>query len=388
MFGDRPIPTLYQQGSSRTGFHYIAHGTSTTEVASMLAMQFGHPVSDKTGLTGKYDFDLTYYQTKTSDRKDEETNPWQPLETAIQDQLGLKLASSHGPVQVLVIDHVEKPSTVDGAEVPQPPAPPQAPAVARLINSSTRIGAPPPPHINFSVVSFKPCTGYGSNKADQPQDGDYIAYHCQPVLRVIYFAYLGATDFNFNLTGFPDWVQTDLYEFEAKVAPEDIATWQKMGLNSRRVVMRQVLAEELKLSLHIDKTPKPVYVLSVAKHGPKLKAYTEGEEQKLSNGRVLKGNDMTWMGQVGYFQAYSMGNLVESLSAHLDRQVLDHTGLTGSYDFSFPLPYGSGTAAGAELSDDVASPKAGLSALGLKLEEGKAEVDQLVVDHIERPPTN
>jgi uncharacterized protein (TIGR03435 family) len=219
-------------------------------------------------------------------------------------------------------------------------------------------------------------------------DGDYIAYHCQPVFRVIYFAFTGATDFNFNLTGFPDWVQTDSYDFQAKVAPEDIATWQKMSLNTRRVVMRQVLADELKLSFHIDKTPKPVYILSVAKNGPKLKAYTDGEEQKLPNGRVLKGNDMTWIGQVGYFQNASMGNLVESLSAHLDRQVLDHTGLTGSYDFSLPLPYGPGSTAGAELSDDVASPKEGLSALGLKLEAGKAEVDGLVVDHIDRPPEN
>lgn len=109
-FGDRPIPTLYQQGDSRYGFHYIAHGATTDEIASMLAMQMGRPVSDKTGLSGKYDFDLKYYQTKTSDRKDDEANPWAPLETAIQDQLGLKLAASHGPVRFLVIDHIEKPS--------------------------------------------------------------------------------------------------------------------------------------------------------------------------------------------------------------------------------------------------------------------------------------
>jgi uncharacterized protein (TIGR03435 family) len=108
-WGDHPIPPLYQQGDSRYGFHYIAHGATTDEIAKMLAMQFGSPVSDKTGLTGKYDFDLKYYQTKASDRKDDETNPWPPLETAIQDQLGLKLAASHGPVEYLVIDHVEKP---------------------------------------------------------------------------------------------------------------------------------------------------------------------------------------------------------------------------------------------------------------------------------------
>jgi uncharacterized protein (TIGR03435 family) len=268
------------------------------------------------------------------------------------------------------------------------PEQPKAPAAAPPQISETRIGAPPPPHIDFSVVSFKRCSNRGSNRVDLPLDSDFVAYHCQPIFRLIYFAYGGATDFNFNLSGYQSWVETDLYDFQAKVAPEDIPIWQKMGLNTRRVVVRQLLADELKLSIHVDKTPKPVYVLSVAKGGPKLKPYTDGEEQKLPSGQVLKGKDMTWLGPVGYFQGASMAALVESLSAHLDRQVLDHTGLTGSYDFSFPLPYGTGTPAGADLGADVGSPIEGLSALGLKLGPGKAEVDGLVVDHIDRPPEN
>jgi uncharacterized protein (TIGR03435 family) len=109
-FGDRPIPPLYQQGDSRRGFEYTAHGATIANIAQMLSGQFGRPVADKTGLTGKYYFNLKYYQVLESQRKDDETNPWLPLETAIQDQLGLKLKPSHGPVQTLIIDHVEKPS--------------------------------------------------------------------------------------------------------------------------------------------------------------------------------------------------------------------------------------------------------------------------------------
>jgi len=108
-WGDR-LPPLHQQGSSMRGFEYIAHGATSADIAKMLTGQFGRPVADKTGLTGKYDFDLKTYQTRSSDRKEDETNPWPPLETAIQDQLGLKLVVSHGPVQTLVIDHIEKPS--------------------------------------------------------------------------------------------------------------------------------------------------------------------------------------------------------------------------------------------------------------------------------------
>lgn len=109
-FGTRAIPPLYQHGSSMHGFEYTAHGATTEDIAKMLTGQFGHSVTDKTGLTGKYDFDLKTYQTRVSDRKDDESNPWPPLETAIQDQLGLKLVTSHGPVQVLVIDHIELPT--------------------------------------------------------------------------------------------------------------------------------------------------------------------------------------------------------------------------------------------------------------------------------------
>ncbi len=115
----------------------------------------------------------------------------------------------------------------------------------------------PPPQIHFDVVSFKRCAGGGSDKVDLPTDGDYIAYHCQPVFRIIYFAYTGATAIDFNLSGYPSWVETDLYDFEAMVAAEDMAAWQKMDLNARRAAVRGLLAEELKLKIHVDTTPKP-----------------------------------------------------------------------------------------------------------------------------------
>lgn len=66
------------------------------------------PVIDKTGLTGKYDFQLQW-----TAKEGAETGPeanWPSLFTAIQEQLGLKLESGKGPVPVLVIDHVEMPS--------------------------------------------------------------------------------------------------------------------------------------------------------------------------------------------------------------------------------------------------------------------------------------
>ena len=65
-----------------------------------LAAITGRSVVDKTGLTGLFDADLTW--------SDGDEGP--SLYTAMQDQLGLKLETHRGPIDVLVIDHVERPT--------------------------------------------------------------------------------------------------------------------------------------------------------------------------------------------------------------------------------------------------------------------------------------
>jgi len=73
-------------------------------LASVLANKLGHPVLDKTGLPGKYDWTLTWDPDPTADS----TNPG--LSTALEEQLGLKLDPQKGPAQFLVIDSASHPS--------------------------------------------------------------------------------------------------------------------------------------------------------------------------------------------------------------------------------------------------------------------------------------
>ena len=62
------------------------------------------------GLTGLYDWTLTGHQ-RTRSRVLLLLNPDAPgLFTAVEEQLGLKLVPTKAPVQVLVIDHIERPS--------------------------------------------------------------------------------------------------------------------------------------------------------------------------------------------------------------------------------------------------------------------------------------
>jgi uncharacterized protein (TIGR03435 family) len=75
--------------------------------AEMIGSMLGRPVIDATGLTGKYNFLLSWAPERLGARAtDDDSGP--TLEGAIQAQLGLKLESKKGMVDVLVIDHAEK----------------------------------------------------------------------------------------------------------------------------------------------------------------------------------------------------------------------------------------------------------------------------------------
>jgi uncharacterized protein (TIGR03435 family) len=87
--------------------------TSSADLAATLATEFHRTVVDKTGLTFRYDFTLQFMPDDAPIQPSSSAVPADlppSIFTAIQDQLGLKLESGKGPVEVIVIDHVERPS--------------------------------------------------------------------------------------------------------------------------------------------------------------------------------------------------------------------------------------------------------------------------------------
>jgi uncharacterized protein (TIGR03435 family) len=99
-----------------------AQAVPVTSLVNILSQQLHRTVMDKTGLTGKYDIALQWTQDeglnpmfKGTDGSPQRAEPppdasGPSIFTAVQEQLGLRLQSSRGPVQVVVIDHVEMPS--------------------------------------------------------------------------------------------------------------------------------------------------------------------------------------------------------------------------------------------------------------------------------------
>jgi uncharacterized protein (TIGR03435 family) len=100
--------------------HTVAKAQPISQLTATLSNQLGHPVVDKTGLTGKYDFTLDYYISGFAYRpppgpppaaSDNASDPGPDLVTAVQQQLGLRLVAGKATIDVLVIDKAEKTPT-------------------------------------------------------------------------------------------------------------------------------------------------------------------------------------------------------------------------------------------------------------------------------------
>jgi uncharacterized protein (TIGR03435 family) len=102
-------PCTWKIGSGR----FSATGDPISDLASMLSSAVAGVVVDQTGLAGTYDIQLRWMPSGrlTAAVPDATSVPDAPdIFTAVQEQLGLKLDSTKGPVDVLVIDHVERPT--------------------------------------------------------------------------------------------------------------------------------------------------------------------------------------------------------------------------------------------------------------------------------------
>jgi uncharacterized protein (TIGR03435 family) len=94
----------------RTGEHMTCHGATLETIGSFVGGVLHAPIADHTGLTGTYDLDVLFTPDDQRLQSDPDVAQAPALQKAIEESLGLRLEKGKGPVEVIVIDHMEQPS--------------------------------------------------------------------------------------------------------------------------------------------------------------------------------------------------------------------------------------------------------------------------------------
>jgi uncharacterized protein (TIGR03435 family) len=245
----------------------------------------------------------------------------------------------------------------------------------------------------YDVVSIKPhkddgvTNGSTLGTRDNP-DGFSAAF---PVAGLIYTAWYTP---HYRVSGASGWMNSEMYEVEAKMSPETIEALQKLTPQQRylaRQHMLQVLLHDrFKAVVHVEARQIPAYDLVVAKNGPKFKA----SPGPIPEGYPLKQNVSDTTYEL-HGHGANMFTLAIAVSNQTDRPVEDKTGLTEKYDFD--LQFTPDKFLMAADADGNAAPqkfnappiaRALEEQLGLRLAPGHKMVNDIVIDHVERPTAN
>jgi uncharacterized protein (TIGR03435 family) len=275
-------------------------------------------------------------------------------------------------------------------------------ALGGLVAQQTKPALPAasPKAATFEVISIKPI---------QPSpplpnffvEGDKLRGNHVTARVAIAFAY------NLNgrqILGGPDWIHSEHYNIDAraghKLAPKD-ASGQLQ--ESVAVMLRALLADRFALRARHETREMPVHALVRARSG-----FTP-DEKHLRRARIscddfdgrlaaAKTDDDTKAALADCFErtggemhvrGRNMSRLAYQLGRHLDRTVIDETGLSGLFDVDLAwrdreLPRGPDRrAAERDAILDVLHEQ-----LGMKLEERRAMLPVVVIDSIQRPTPN
>jgi uncharacterized protein (TIGR03435 family) len=257
---------------------------------------------------------------------------------------------------------------------------------------------PPSTRPEFEVASVRLAANAQGKSLLQAVPGRLLMTNLTPQ-RLILIAY-GVQDY--QLSGGPQWLNSEHYDIQATA--DSNATVQQM-----EGPMLQVLLEKrFQMTIHRETRQLPVYELVVGKRDVGLQQSKEGSCTPYSQDSpppaipakpqtmfcgfhlTVDGLNRTLDGK-GVTMAMLAANLSRTYNSSLGRNVLDATGLTGTFDMN--LNWSIDPLAPSETAppQDRTGPSlftALPEQLGLKLESAKGPVEVLVIDHIEKPSAN
>jgi uncharacterized protein (TIGR03435 family) len=284
-------------------------------------------------------------------------------------------------------------------------------ACVSFLSCCAAFGQQSPQNLAFEVASIKPSKpmAMGQMRIMMNADAGMLRYSGVSLKDCIRVAYRVK---DFQVQG-PDWIGHERFDITAKLPA---------GTSQEQIpeMLQALLAERFKLALHRDNKEHAIYALVPTKGGPKLKpAETPRPDAPPHAGTPGHpgppgGKMMIMMSPDGAHlktPSATLANLAEMLSRFSERPVVDMTGIQGEYDFDLvfapetmshmpPMMHGpmasqqgGGGADNPPPPADAPAEPAGtiydaVQKYGLKMEPRKAPMEMLIVDRIERTPTD
>ena len=328
------------------------------------AWLMSNPVADMTGLQGGWSFTL----------KMNARNWWRAagtdgisLSDALEKQLGLRLEMRDIPTPVLVVEKVTR------TPAPNPP------------DAERMLSALP---AKFEVADIKPVSS-SSARSFRSMPGGLVELRGFTIGELIRMAWeitdLDAIDHEDLLTGAPTWPER--FDIVARAGGSE-----RLSTDSVRILLRALLEDRFGLRSHFRKQPATVDALVAVK--PKLTKADPSSRMGCRNAPAPSGSIWTF---TVVCRNTTMAQLAEDLPAfgasYIAHPVVDETGLKDGWDFTLSWTPPHLTHAGESASENdpnggLTIPEALEKQLGLKLETKKRPMDVLVIDRVERMPTN
>ncbi len=229
---------------------------------------------------------------------------------------------------------------------------------ARKLAALAIVGAPAahaqvaPAALKFEVASIKPCAPGGRSGVGPPSPGR-LTVNCFTVMGLIRNSYIHFANGNMTPPGRrvviekgPAWIDSDLYTIEAK-AESTPGQGTMLG-----PMMQALLEDRFKLKIHAETRDVPVYALTAGKAGSRLQVSQAGSCVSLDidhppplpqSGQPFPPIcKMARITSDGFdVRGVTLPEFCLSLSGRLDRDVIDKTGIAGTFDFHVALAPGA-----------------------------------------------
>ncbi|MGA3236156.1 MAG: TIGR03435 family protein [Bryobacteraceae bacterium] len=228
----------------------------------------------------------------------------------------------------------------------------------------------------FEVASVKPAKP-GNVVAPQSPTPGRLTLMGVPMQALIQYAFRAP---RYQLSGGPKWFESEKYDMVATMPANTVYA-------TRRLMMQDLLRERFHLAAHRKKKELPGYALMQSRNGPKFQV----EKREMRDGDGGIGGEGP--GRIGGIKV-SAFDLAEVLSDYLGRPVQDETGIDGLFDFKLiwtpdETPREQNPAEQyAPVDPNGATIFAAIQEqLGLRLVSQKGSIEMLVIDRVDRVPS-